>query len=170
MGKIVSNERNLAKLKKLLIVIAVILVIFIIFMVITIIISNRPIANVDKFQKVMNQNGYNVIDETSKYSSRFSLVVTSAFLAKNDNCNIRLVDFSSADYSSRFFELSKNSYSKQKAQEQVVSESLDGIENYILETSDSYIRISTAENKVLEANADIRYKKEIDRIFRKLGY
>ena len=122
MNNLVTDENRLRTIKRILIAISIILVIFIIALGVLIVSRHRKVSDIDTFEKTLQNDGYTITNETYRYSSNKSVVITAAYLAQSDSCNIRLIELSNEEYASKFFDMSKASYEKQKQRGSVVSE------------------------------------------------
>lgn len=174
-SNIIPDEKTVRSIKNVLIIVCITLTILIGLMIIVILAKKTvKIANESTFEKILTESGCTVDDETSRYSNA-SYVITSAILAKSPEgaFNFRYVKLYDQDYASQFFNLTKNSYEKQKTKSNVVSESFSDNSskgNYNLTTKKIYIRVERVENTIFEASGYPQYKKEIDDLFKKLGF
>ena len=174
-NSIIPDEKTVKSVKNVLIIICITLTILIGLMIIVILAKKTvKVADENTFEKIVTENGCTVKDETTRFSTA-SYIITSAIFANNpeSSYNIRFVRLYDQDYSSQFFNTIKASYQKQKTKSNVVSESFSDDNDkgtYLLTTKNAYIRIEKSGNVVFEASGYPQYRKEIDNLFKKLGF
>ncbi len=174
-NNVIPDEKTVKSIKNSLIIVCVTLTILIGLMIIVILAKKTvKVADETKFDKVLTESGCTVTNETTRYSN-VAYVIISAFLAKSSEgtFSFRYVKLYDQDYTSQFFNLTKKSYEKQKTKSNVVSESFNDDDNkgeYVLTTKKTYTRIERLGNIMIEANGYPQYRKEIDDLFKKLGF
>ncbi len=174
-SSIIPDEKTVKGIKNVLIIICITLTILIGLIIIVILAKKvGRVADENTFENIMTERGYIVTDETTRFSNA-SYIITSAILAKHPegSYNIRFVRLYNQDYSSQFFNTLKTSYEKQKTKSNVVSESFSDDNSkgkYLLTTKNMYVRIEKSGNAVFEASGYPQYKKEVDDLFKELGF
>ncbi len=162
---LIENEKFKKNLKDILIIISIALVLVIAITVIIIFArKEKKAVSTETFEQIMTRDGYNVIDETHKYNSNESFVITNAYLAKGSVINIRYIKLSDDKYATSFFNVYKNSFEEQKEKSKVIEENEKEGLVYSLITAKYCIVIERLGDTVIFVNGNTKNLEDIEKV------
>ena len=122
----------------------------------------------NQFQRIMDNNKYEITEVTDNYHYEG---LNKAYKASNKKYDINYYKLNTTEQAINFYESSQVNLNLNKINNKTKTDySSNHYSKYTLTSSDSYLILSRIDNTVIYSSVDKKYKKDINKIVKKIGY
>ena len=133
--------------------------------------GNKKAIDSDKFKKIMTDMDFQVVDAKYLFSEYDQVKEVYVALEKDRNYQIEFYVLDTDDSATDFYNTNKTIFEDSKGStSSYKTVNLGNVSKYTLTTDGQYKIISRIGNTAVFVSEDIKYKDDINKILKKLGY
>lgn len=124
----------------------------------------------DSFKEIMKDNDFYILDSKEQFSE-YDYIKEALIAASSSDYQVEFYVLQDDKNALAFYKYNKEIFEASKEEFSVYSNvDFDTNNKYTLVTEDKYKVISRIKNTVIYADVDKQYKKDVNKIIKKLGY